>query len=230
VPQIQVAADAAYVLADSTQLTRALGNLFENAVQAGASQVKVAATASAGQIQISLSDNGSGMPADVLEKIWTPFFTTRAGHNGLGLPAALHIFTQLQGTIHIHSLPGQGTTVEIALPVGQPGVFEINQTPLISLIDDQDAWARFFTSAVKTAARVEKPDEKAGLILIDENIASLDIESVLAAIQQAGLASKTIVLTAALDVDRMTRLLRAGFRDVRLKPYSPAEIPALWEK
>ena len=52
----------------------------------------------------------------------------------------------------------------------------------------------------------------------------------IASIQKAGLAAKTIVLTAALDVDRMTRLLRSGIRDVRLKPYSPAEIPSLWEK
>jgi response regulator of citrate/malate metabolism len=76
---------------------------------------------------------------------------------------------------------------------------------------------------------VEKPDADAALILVDEHVESLDLDAALAAIQQAGLASKTILLTAALDVDRMTRLLRAGFRDVRLKPYTAAEIRALWE-
>ena len=226
---IQVSADAAYVLADSTQLARALGNLLQNAVEAGASQILVkAGVAGPDSVQITLTDNGFGMPAEVLEKVWTPFFTTRVGHNGLGLPAALHVFTQLQGQIHIQSQPGKGARVEIELPAGHPAAAELSQSPAILLIDDQDAWAQFFTAAVKTARRAEKPDENAGLILVDEHVESIDFENTLVAIQQAGLASKTIVLTAALDVDRMTRLLRAGFRDVRLKPYGADEIAALW--
>ena len=226
---IQVSADAAYVLADSTQLARALGNLLQNAVEAGASQILVkAGVAGSDSVQITLTDNGFGMPAEVLEKVWTPFFTTRVGHNGLGLPAALHVFTQLQGQIHIQSQPGKGVRVEIELPAGHPSAAELSQSPAILLIDDQDAWAQFFTAAVKTARRAEKPDENAGLILVDEHVESLDFENTLVAIQQAGMASKTIVLTAALDVDRMTRLLRAGFRDVRLKPYGADEIAALW--
>jgi signal transduction histidine kinase len=227
--EIQIAEDAAYVLADSTQLARAFGNLLVNAAESGASQVTFKAVAAEGTVHISLSDNGVGMPAAVLEKVWTPFFTTRPGHNGLGLPAALHVFTQLQGEIHLHSLPGKGTTVEIELPAGHPVAAELNQSPLISLLDDQDAWAQFFTGVVKTAACVETPAANAGLILIDEHVEGFGFDGALAALKQAGLASKTIVLTAALDVDRMTRLLRAGFRDVRLKPYSPVEISSLWE-
>ena len=114
--------------------------------------------------------------------------------------------------------------------MGRPVAAKLGKTPVVSLVDDDDAWAQFFADSVKTASRATVPDEKAELIIVDEHIESADFEAVIASIQKAGLAAKTIVLTAAVDVDRMTRLLRSGIRDVRLKPYSPAEIPSLWEK
>ena len=67
------------------------------------------------------------MSSDVLEKVWTPFFSTRVGHNGLGLPAALHVVTQLQGEIHIQSKPGKGTTVETHAPGWPPRGGETGQ-------------------------------------------------------------------------------------------------------
>ena len=230
--KMQVAPEVAYVMADSTQLARALGNLLQNAVEAGAKKlvVKAAPAAEKGYVKVVLTDDGAGMSADLLEKVWTPFFSTKAGHNGLGLPAALHVFTQLQGEIHVQSKPGKGTTVELMLPAGRPVAAKPGKTPVVRLIDDDDAWAQFFVDTVKTASRASALDAKAEFILVDEHIEAADFEAVIASIQKAGLAAKTIVLTAALDVDRMTRLLRSGIRDVCLKPYSPAEIPSLWEK
>jgi response regulator of citrate/malate metabolism len=63
---------------------------------------------------------------------------------------------------------------------------------------------------------------------VDEHASNFD--AALEAIHRAGLATRTVVVTAATDVDHMTRLLRSGIRDVKLKPYNPAEIPELWEK
>jgi signal transduction histidine kinase len=230
--KVEVASEAAYVMADSTQLARALGNLLQNAVEAGAKKltVKVIPAAQKNFVQATITDDGSGMSPEVLDKVWTPFFTTKANHTGLGLPAALHVITQLQGEIHLHSAPGKGTAVEIRLPIGRFEATALETTPAISLIDDDDAWARSFSGAVKTAKRAAAPDPKAELILVDEHLEEADFEAVIESLQKAGLAAKTIVLTAALDVDRMTRLLRLGLQDVRLKPYSPAEIPSLWEK
>lgn len=228
--KVEIAPEAAYVIADSTQLTRALGNLLQNAAEAGASAILFSASADAkGQVYITLSDNGTGISAEVLGKAWTPFYSTKAGHQGLGLPAALHVITQLQGQIQIHSEQGTGTTVHITLPAGLPLGAEIGGQPAILLLDDDDAWARFFLSAVPSAKRDEKVSD-AGLLLVDQNLESADFDALIAEIQAAGLTAKTIVLTAAMDVDQMTRLLRSGIRDVRLKPYSPAEIPALWQE
>jgi len=226
----QIAPEAAYVMADSTQLARALGNVLQNAVEADASKLTVKATAEKGTVLVAIKDDGEGMPADVVEKIWTPFFSTKAGHNGLGLPAALHVITQLQGEIHVASKPGKGTTVELTLPVGRVAAAKIANPPVICLIDNDDAWSQFFTETVKTATRSLVPDPNADLILVDENLESANLEKVMVEIRKAGLGAKTIVLTAAVDVDHMTRLLHSGICDMRLKPYSPAEIPWLWEK
>ncbi|GAB4486733.1 MAG: hypothetical protein Fur0016_16520 [Anaerolineales bacterium] len=228
--EAQIAPEAAYVMADSTQLARALGNLLKNAAEAGADSIRFYASAdSKGQVYITLTDNGDGIPAEVLEKAWTPFYSTKPDHHGLGLPAALHVITQLQGQIQIHSKEGAGTTVHITLPAAQPISAEISGQPGILLLDDDDAWAQFFLAAVPSAKRGEKPSD-ADLLLIDQNLENSDFDALVAQIQAAGLAAKTIVLTAAMDVDKMTRLLRSGIRDVRLKPYSPAEILALWQE
>ncbi|PWH14772.1 MAG: hypothetical protein DDG60_07260 [Anaerolineae bacterium] len=227
---VNIAPEAAYVMADSTQLARALGNLLQNAAEAGASDIRLqAAPASKGQVEIRIRDNGCGMSADALEKAWTPFYSTKPDHHGLGLPAALHVITQLQGQIHLHSQAGQGTTVHITLPAAQPTPAELSSTPSILLLDDDDPWAQFFLATVSSAKRSNQPAE-ADLLLIDQFLHTADFEALVKQIHAAGLAAKTIVLTAAMDVDKMTRLLRLGIRDVRLKPYSPAEIPALWEE
>ncbi len=226
----EIAANAAYVIADSTQLTRVLVNLLRNASEAGAKQITVRARTGSekGSVRITVADNGAGMDAEILAKCWSPFYTTKPGRHGLGLPAALHVITQLQGQISIKSQAGKGTTVEILLPAANPLLGDLGKTPNILLIDDDDEWARFFLKTIRTAERADRPSEKADLILLDEFAEGF--EPALKAIQKAGLLGKTIVVTAALDVDRLTRLLRLGVKDVKLKPYSPAEIPALWEK
>ncbi len=228
--EMQISKEAAYVIADSTQLVRALANLLQNAREAGAKKItlKAGADKQKGNVRIRLSDNGAGMDNEILEKCWSPFYTTKPGHHGLGLPAALHVITQAQGQIFLTSQVGKGTTVEILLPAANPLLGDLGKTPTITLLDEDDEWARFFTAIVPTAARAESPAPQADLILLDEFAPNFD--AALEAIQQAGLIGKTVVVTAALDVDRMTRLLRQGVRDVRLKPYSPAEIPALWAK
>lgn len=234
--KMQIAPEAAYVMADSTQLARALGNLLQNAAEAEAKSISVTASAEKGQVQIMIRDDGAGIPAEELAQVWTPFYSTKPNHHGLGLPAALHVITQLQGQIQLQSQPGEGTTILVTLPAGQPAAAALESAPSILLLDDDDDWAKFFLAAVPGAQLSRKPgavmEQGSGavdLILIDQQL-SRDFDTAIAAIQKAGLADKTIVLTAAMDVDKMTHLLRSGVRDVRLKPYSPAEIPALWQE
>ncbi len=228
--EVSISPEAAWVMADSTQLVRALGNLLQNAVEAGATTIRARAEAQGkNQVILTLSDNGSGMAAEILEKAWAPFFSTKPGHHGLGLPAALHVITQMQGQIRLESQDGQGTTVYISLPAAQPEpAHQPLQAPSLLLLDDDDAWSAFFLENVPSARRSLTPGP-ADLILVDQHLESASLETVLEALRQADLLAQTIVVTAAMDVDRMAGWLAAGVRDVRLKPYSPAEISALWQ-
>jgi len=68
-------------------------------------------------IQIIFSDTGSGIPAENLEKIFEPFYTTKARGTGLGLAITRQIIEQHQGEIHIASSNDKGTDVTVKLPI-----------------------------------------------------------------------------------------------------------------
>jgi response regulator of citrate/malate metabolism len=62
---------------------------------------------------------------------------------------------------------------------------------------------------------------------VDENIASTSLTDVLVALTGSGLASKTIILTSAINPERVTQYLRDGVKDVTVKPYSAGELNEL---
>ena len=70
-------------------------------------------------VAISISDNGSGIPAAIKDRIFDPFFTTKepGKGTGLGLAISYQIITQHHGNIQVHSAPNQGTEFFITLPV-----------------------------------------------------------------------------------------------------------------
>ena len=228
----------AYVIADSTQLTRALGNILQNAAEAGAKSVNVSVrpTEERGTLEIDIEDDGVGMSEDVMHKAWSPFFTTRGvQHHGLGLPATLHVISQAQGHITLVSEAGKGTTVAMFMPRGHANdaAIEVGSIKNVLLIDDNDDWAKLFAKLLKdtkvklTQSTDLKNIPAADLILVDENIASVPLTDVLSALSKAGLAAKTVVITSAINPERVTKFLRGGVKDVTLKPYSGGEISEL---
>jgi two-component system phosphate regulon sensor histidine kinase PhoR len=69
---------------------------------------------------VEVKDDGPGMAPAQLERLATPFFTTRAGGTGLGLAVARHWVTRHGGRLRIESAPGEGTCVRVALPLRRP--------------------------------------------------------------------------------------------------------------
>jgi two-component system NtrC family sensor kinase len=73
---------------------------------------------------INVSDNGKGIPADVLPNIFRPFFTTKGQGTGLGLPLARRMVEDHGGRIEVASSMGKGSTFTVHLPLrratGQP--------------------------------------------------------------------------------------------------------------
>ena len=82
----------------------------------GRGTIQVSLTSIADMCQIVFTDEGPGIPADVLEKIFTPFFTTKARGSGLGLPTVRRLIEAHQGTISIACPSTGGTVVTVQLP------------------------------------------------------------------------------------------------------------------
>ena len=68
-------------------------------------------------LMVEIKDDGAGIPAAQLERLATPFFTTRPGGTGLGLAVARHWVARHGGRLRIESAPGEGTSVRVTLPL-----------------------------------------------------------------------------------------------------------------
>jgi PAS domain S-box-containing protein len=105
--------------ADPTALRQVFSNLMRNSKEAERPSAAIAITAQAenkgNQMLIRISDNGGGIPQDKLQKIFIPFFTTKAEGTGLGLALVHRIVTDHGGAVTVTSNE-TGTTFTIALP------------------------------------------------------------------------------------------------------------------
>jgi two-component system NtrC family sensor kinase len=70
-------------------------------------------------VKITFNDTGSGIPKESLDKIFEPFYTTKARGTGLGLAITRQIIEMHHGEIGIESEPGKGTLVSVILPIDQ---------------------------------------------------------------------------------------------------------------
>ncbi|MBI2919175.1 MAG: HAMP domain-containing histidine kinase [Chloroflexi bacterium] len=100
-------------------LREALSNLVTNAVEAvpAGGKVVVSLERNNGNASISIQDDGPGISASQMAKIFEPFNTSKHNGMGLGLFSAKHIVEMHHGTIRVESQVGQGTRIEVLLPV-----------------------------------------------------------------------------------------------------------------
>jgi signal transduction histidine kinase len=109
--------------ADLSQLNQVVINLIVNALQAmpQGGDLKVRTSCEENQVLLVVEDTGIGMSDEVLEKIFTPFFTTKevGQGTGLGLPVVHGIITSHGGSVRVKSKVGQGTRFEIQLPAAK---------------------------------------------------------------------------------------------------------------
>ena len=117
--QLDCHADQDYLIkADSEQMTQVLMNLLINAIQMlpNHGKVEVGITALQDTIQLTISDNGPGIPAGSQAQIFEPFFTQRAGGVGLGLAVVRQIVHAHQGEISYSPSQQGGAQFTITLP------------------------------------------------------------------------------------------------------------------
>jgi signal transduction histidine kinase len=109
---------------DGFQLKQSMLNLVLNALQATPAGGHIVARTSGDDtcLAVAVSDDGEGMAPETREKCFTPFFTTREGGTGLGLPLVRRIVEEHGGSVEVASAAGQGTTVSMLFPQrGRPG-------------------------------------------------------------------------------------------------------------
>jgi two-component system, OmpR family, sensor histidine kinase KdpD len=122
---VQLDPDLPLIELDSAQLERALGNLLENASRySGGQPVSVRAHVSGKRVLLRVTDRGPGIPKEELERIFEPFYrvngdTTRG--SGLGLAIARGFVEANGGRLRAQSLPGQGASFLIELPLPDAG-------------------------------------------------------------------------------------------------------------
>ena len=102
-----------------------LWNLVLNAVQSEPADGRVLVRTSVqeadgveggGSVLIEVIDRGSGIPPEILERVFEPFFTTRAEGTGLGLATVHRVVEALGGELSVSSKLGEGTVVRVVLP------------------------------------------------------------------------------------------------------------------
>lgn len=119
--QVQVAVDVtdATLHVDVDQIQQSFLNLLLNSAQAmrGTGCITISASALGGMCDITIRDQGPGIPPDVREHLFEPFFTTKHRGTGLGLATARRIVDSHGGTLTLESPEGGGTIARIRLPL-----------------------------------------------------------------------------------------------------------------
>jgi signal transduction histidine kinase len=108
------------VTGDSAALEQLFLNILLNAAQAlhegGRAVVRVEQDIEE-EVSIKIRDEGPGIPAEALDRVFEAFYSTREGGTGLGLPIARRIAHAHGGQLRVHSVAEAGTEVEIILPM-----------------------------------------------------------------------------------------------------------------
>ncbi len=157
---INMATNARDALSDGGWIWLGTANCKVTAEQAGKMK-----NARVGEfVRLTVEDNGEGMPQEVVEKIFTPFFTTkeRGKGTGLGLATSLEIINRLGGWVTVESKKAKGTRFDIYLPRGDKGEiasstkenFQMKgpgegQSETILIVDDEDVVRNVASSLLK---------------------------------------------------------------------------------
>jgi two-component system nitrogen regulation sensor histidine kinase NtrY len=123
--ELQGLDDGLSVGVDAGQIEQVLINLIRNAIEAlsGGSQPRIALRTTRNaqnEVLVQVIDNGAGIPAEHLDNIFIPFFTTKRNGTGVGLSVSRQIVQLNRGLISVRSVPGQGCVFTLKFPEIQP--------------------------------------------------------------------------------------------------------------
>ncbi|MBC8096830.1 MAG: response regulator [Akkermansiaceae bacterium] len=266
--ELVISVDAATppVLADPTQIHQVIVNLCTNAWHAlddqpGRIEVKLQAltldTLTANQLAglkpgrvacLSVTDNGKGMAAAILERIFNPFFTTKGlgKGTGLGLSVVHGIVQSHDGAISVTSQPGKGTTFNVYLPAAtapvddaaaRARVLHRGNGQHILYLDDEESLVFLaerileplgyrvsgFTRAAEAQKRFNENPDEFDLVITDLNMPGASGLKVAADLLKVRPDVPVMLCSGHVTEDLRQRALRIGIREVLYKPNTMEE-------
>ena len=119
--ELDLAQDMVKTFLDENQIEQVFINLLLNALHAveenGRVTVRSAVESKQNKVRVEIADNGCGIAADDIKKIYEPFYSTKANGTGLGLAVSYGIVKNHQGDIRVFSVPGKSTRFTIEFPI-----------------------------------------------------------------------------------------------------------------
>jgi PAS domain S-box-containing protein len=119
----------AELVVDLDKLERVFVNLVKNAIDAmpDGGTILIAGKETNGHLELAFTDTGIGIPDDVMPKIFSPLFTTKAQGMGFGLAICKRVVEAHGGTINCQTVKGKGTTFTVTLPLDSKSELEVKQ-------------------------------------------------------------------------------------------------------
>jgi len=250
---------------DAGQLSQAFGNVIMNAREAMDNRGKLEITAenvmvgagyplplAGGEyVRISFKDHGCGIEKDILSKVFDPYFSTKSGRDGMGLPITHSIVQRHGGYVHVKSKVGVGTEVQIYLPAserrsaveGEKGVRESpNGGARVLLMDDESiirdaigialrclgyevTVARDGAEAVVQYGEARESGQPFAAVILDLTVrGGMGGREAFEILHEMDPGVKAIVSSGYSDDPIMARYREYGFRGVVAKPYETDQL------
>jgi two-component system, cell cycle sensor histidine kinase and response regulator CckA len=206
-----------------------------------------------GWLQLTVSDNGMGIPGNVRERMYEPFFTTKevGKGTGLGLATIWHIVTAAGGNVRLKSTPGQGTTFEVFLPawsaskevpqeeavpsfapaIGSLRVLLVEDDPLVSkammAVLARGAHEVRLVSDGREAARVLETDAGSfDLLVLDVNLPGYSGVELVSVARKHRTTAQILVMSGRVDESVRRTLESLGVGHFLTKPFSVEKFEA----
>ena len=254
--------------ADKGQISQVIQNLVINAIQAmpdggtvriASSNERVAAGANPAlaegdYIRITVTDNGSGIPAEHVGKIFDPYFTTRVQGHGLGLATVFSIIRKHQGHIEVSSVVGRGTVFTLWLPAAPlsqaapargAAAAGVEKGKRVLFMDDEEAILKMadrlmsrlgleFSSALDGREAIERfraakdTGKPFDLVVMDLTIpGGMGGKEAISVLRQIDPGVRAIVSSGYSSDLIMSDFRKHGFRGMVAKPYDIAELASV---
>jgi CheY-like chemotaxis protein len=195
---------------------------------------------------VEVSDNGTGMDAPTLARIFDPFFSTKLAGRGLGLAAVQGIIRGHRGAIRVYSEEGRGTTFKVFLPFSgeltvtatPPDLRTVAQKGTILVVDDEQIVRDFARVALEYGGFrvIEAVDGHEGvetfraladevdLVLLDLTMPRMNGEEALVEMRKIRPATPVVLTSGYNQAEATRRLVGRGFVEFIQKPYPAKEL------